>query len=138
MATTWSSTGPRSVKAECTTGSESDPTLATEGMDLGEGSGFGPVGAFGIKVTADAGSTITNTTGLIRFLLWDDITGLWGQAVDLPDLLLTVSGKRQLAGAGYSITSPRGRIAAIPVGVTFTGAKLTINLNATTVAGQWV
>jgi hypothetical protein len=113
---------PRSVKAVATTGSESAPSAATDGMDLTM------VGAVDVVVCADSGQTVTSG-GTLQVWFYDVDTGLWA----LSDYNLSVpTGKRcattvgPSSGKGIPIIAKRGRIAVVPSGVTVSSGSVTI------------
>lgn len=116
MATTWAATSPSpGAKATYSTGSESAPTLVTEGMSLVD------VTAFGVHI--EAGSAFGSSASLVAYL-WNDVSGVWNRA---PELDLTpTSGATATAFSGFEVPSGRGRIAyAQSSGVA--GAVLYIN-----------
>jgi hypothetical protein len=113
---------PRSVKAVATTGSESAPSAATEGMDLTT------VGAVDVIVCADSGQTIT-AGGTIQVWFYDVDVGLWA----LSDYSLSVPTTKRCAttlgpsaGKGIPIIAKRGRIALVPSGMTVSSGGLTL------------
>lgn len=123
MATTWSTLSGRSVKAVCTTGTESAPTLATEGMSL-DG-----VGGFSVHLEGDVTRTIT-TAGTLQAYLYEDVTGIWNRAPDL-DLTPGVTGVRGCGFIGFTVPSARGRIAYLPSGVAVSLGNVNIFILAT-------
>lgn len=125
-STTWSTT-PTGAKAVCTTGSESAPTLVTEGLRLdASNSGVRAVKSF--TVHAETAGTMT-AGGVLQAYLWNPTgnsgNGQWNRA---PDLDLTVSALASQAFPGFTVTSPVGRIAYVPSGV---GLAVTIYINVT-------
>jgi hypothetical protein len=126
MAITWSSTGSRSAKAVCTTGTESPPA---DGLTPAEGVGATISDAMGyhVVVEADSGQTLSGA-GALRAYVWNPFSGVWGRAPAL-DLATTTASVRGLALGNLAIFAPRGRIAFVPNGVTLSSGSLTIYIN---------
>lgn len=134
MATTWTATGSRSVKAVCTTGTEAAPTLATEGMQLDS------VDGFTLYLAADAGQTITGGTSL-KCYLRNRIDGVWARFADWDVSLgagnftvqeTTFAGPS--AGKGWPIIDRADRLAFVPSGVTVSSGNVTLFHNASSLA----
>jgi hypothetical protein len=121
-ATTWSNGawlfgGPGStVIATCSTGTESAPTLATQGISLANLAGF--------VVHAETAGTMT-AGGLLKAYLYNAETGSW---ISAPDLDLTVQALAKQSFSGFTVTAPAGRIAYVPSGV---GVAVTIYIVGT-------
>lgn len=105
--TTWSNgSSARVAIATCTTGTESAPTLATQGLELANVSGF--------AVHAETAGTMTAGGVLQAYLYNPEGSGSWNRA---PDLDLTVQALAKQSFAGFQVTSYAGRIAYVPSGV---------------------
>lgn len=116
-ATTWSSASSgRTVIATCTTGTESAPTLATQGIELANVSGF--------AVHAETAGTMT-AGGVLLAYLYNPQSSVWNRA---PDLDLTVQALADQSFAGFQVTSYAGRLAYVPSGV---GVAVTIYIVGT-------
>ena len=124
-AATWTLTGSTSVKAVAGSGTADAPTLATQGMNLAN------VGGFSVVASADSGQTLSGA-GSLQAYLYDDNVARWARCPDL-DLTCGTASVRDLAFPGFSVLSPRGRIAYVPSGVTVSSGGVTIYLNATKV-----
>jgi hypothetical protein len=122
MATTWTQDATLSTyqaavaKAVCTTGTEADPTLVTEGLDLWSLTGF--------AVHAEAAAAMT-VDGLLKAYAWNPVSARWNP---VPDLDLTVAALQYQAFPGFEVTSGIGRIAYVPSGV---GQAVTLYLVGT-------
>jgi len=125
----WSSTGLYSVKVVCGDGDEVAPTLVTEGLSLDVPSGFFADPAQGFSVTAAADSTRTITSGTLKAYTWDTNAAAWARCPDL-DLTVTEAGGRYLSWSGFTVTSPKGRIAYIPSVVVLSAGGITLYLTA--------
>ena len=113
MSTTYalSKKGFNSTAATCTTGSESAPTLVTDGLSL-EG-----VEAAAVHVESTAAAF---SAGTLQAYLWNpngytDGSGQWNRCSDL-DLTVT-AGLAGQAFAGFKIDGPMGRIDFRPNGL---------------------
>jgi hypothetical protein len=110
-ATTWTTDGTLPAyqaavsKAVCTTGTESAPTLGTQGLDLWNLTGF--------AVHAEAAAAMTAGGKLLAYT-WNPVTSRWNPA---PDLDLVVSALQYQSFAGFQITAGIGRVAFVPSGV---------------------
>lgn len=113
---TWSSIDAYSAKVVCTTGTESAPTLVTEGVSLN-------MLAFTLAAEADASQTITS--GSWAAYLWIESAGGWARAPDL-DVTVGVSGLRRLAWPGFRVFGRRGRIAYVPSSVVVSSGSNTL------------
>ena len=105
--------GASTVVATCTTGTESAPTLATEGLKLQN--------LTGIVAFASAASAMT-AGGQLQAYVYNLASGSWVRA---PDLDLTVQALTGQAWPGFVVTVPTGRIDYRPSG---TGQATTIVL----------
>ncbi len=117
---TWSSIDQYSAKVVCTTGTESAPTLVTEGVALN-------MVSYSLAGEADSGQTITS--GSWAAYLWIESAGGWARAPDL-DVTAGASGLRRLAWAGFMVAGRRGRIAYVP-------ASLVVSSGGSTLYVQW-
>jgi hypothetical protein len=126
MAITWTATGTRSAKAVCTTGTESPPA---DGLTPAEGTGatFSDAMGYHVVVEADSGQTLSGA-GSLRAYVWNPFSGVWGRTPNL-DLATTTAGVRGLALGNLAVFAPRGRIAFVPNGVTFSAGGLTVYIN---------
>jgi hypothetical protein len=109
-ATTWAeiTTLPswaRGASATCTTGTESAPAAATDGLDLGSFAGF--------TVVIEGSGAMTAGGSLLAYVR-NPATGTWARA---PDLDLTVAAIQYQAFAGFLVTADLGRVAFVPSGV---------------------
>lgn len=95
----------RVVKAACTTGTESAPTLVSQGIDL--------LGLAGCAVHAEAAAAMTGGGKLLAYV-WEPVVGRWNAA---PDLDLVVSAIQYQAFAGITVPADVGRLAYVPSGV---------------------
>src|SRR5512146_325831 len=127
---------PRSVVVICTTGTETCASLAsaTDGMLLGpsitEGNIVGPVAGFTVQTEADTGQTLAG--GSLLICVRDDISGRWRLMPDVCALAAAATRDHSpCAGGGFSVTSPRGRIALVPSGVTVSSGSVTVRMLAT-------
>jgi hypothetical protein len=124
MATTWTQDATLSTyqaavaKAVCTTGTEADPTLVTEGLDLWSLTGF--------AVHAEAAAAMT-AGGLLKAYAWNPVTARWNPVSD-GSLDLIVAAVQYQAFQGLEVTSGIGRIAYVPSGV---GQAVTLYLVGT-------
>jgi hypothetical protein len=124
---TWSSTGNSSAKIVCTSGNESAPTLATEGLSLTAG-GIALKG-LGLTAEADTGQTFTATpSGTLQAYLYDDVAAAWVRVPDL-DVSVTATSLRRQGWQGFTVLAARGRIAFVPVSVTLSSGGITLYLN---------
>ena len=121
MATTWSSTGNRSAKATCTSGTESAPSGATPGVNL--------TGCKGVNVVVTADTTLSGAGTLKAYVYDADTFNAWVPCPDL-DLSVTASSVKGQGFAGIYVPGPRGRVAWVPSGVTYTGTNLYVWINA--------
>lgn len=126
----------RSVIVTCTTGTETCASLAsaTDGMLLGpsitEGNVVGPVAGFSVQAEAAAGQTLAS--GSLLVCERDDISGRWRPMPDTCSLSATAARDHSpCTGGGFTVISPRGRIALVPSGVTVSSGSVTIRLLAT-------
>lgn len=121
MAVTYMPLGGRSVQAVFTTANESAPTLATEGLNLADLNGFS------VHVSADSGQTFTAVTGGLAAYIWDELINAWARA---PELDLTIQagavGTRRCSFTGFTVSSPRGRLAYIPASLAVSSGGVTI------------
>jgi hypothetical protein len=123
-ATTWTTdtTVPTNqatvAKAVCTTGTESAPTLVTEGLDLWA--------LTGCTVNAEAAAAMTAGGKLLAYT-WNPVTSRWNPVSD-GSLDLTVSAVQYQAFSGLTVTADIGRIAWVPSGV---GQAVTIYIVCT-------
>lgn len=125
MAATWTlvNGGPFSTLS-VQIGTESAPTLSTEGMNLD--------GVMALTVWLDAGSgqTITADVGQADIYVYDN--AIWGLA---PAIVLSVppgsSGKRRIQLGTLTVDNQRGRLAPILNGVTVSGATATVEILVT-------
>jgi hypothetical protein len=94
--------------ATCTSGSESAPTLVTEGLKLD--------GMRSITVSAEASVALTAVAAGLKAYLWNPITEQWNRA---PDLDLTTVNVTDQAWASFTVTGALkgSRVAWIPDGV---------------------
>ncbi len=108
------------VKATATTGSESAPTVVTEGLSLGSGPSI-----CGIAVIAETAGTMT-AGGLLNAYVWNPESTSW---VRLPDRDLTVAAlaKQAFDGVWVPVATAGSRITWVPSGV---GVAVTIYMNA--------
>lgn len=124
MAMTWSFVGNRSVKVVCTTGTETFGQGATDGLPLPG------VGAFEVFAQCDVGQTFTATPGgVLQAWLYNDVAALWGRCPDL-DQTISAPSVRVQGFVGYTVVTPRGKVAYSPSGVTLSAGGLTIYLIA--------
>jgi hypothetical protein len=125
---TWSSPGPHTAKVVCTTGNESAPTLATEGMPLIN------VSAVAVIAAADSGQTLSGA-GTLQVYVYDPGVGAWARCQDCGEPAVTLSSVRYQSFAPFSALVKRGgRIALVPVGVTVSSGGVTIYLTGEPVA----
>jgi hypothetical protein len=125
---TWTSPGPHTAKVVCTTGNESAPTLATEGMPLIN------VSAVAVIAAADSGQTLSGA-GTLRVYLYDPGVGAWVRCLDCGEPAVSLSSVRYQAFAPFQALVKRGgRIALVPVGVTVSSGGVTIYLTGEPVA----
>lgn len=115
--TTWSNGSSARVSiATCTTGTESAPTLATQGLELANVSGF--------SVVAETAGTMT-AGGVLQAYLYNPESSSWSRS---PDLDLVVQALAKQAFSGFQVTSYAGRLAYVPSGV---GVAVTIYIVGT-------
>jgi hypothetical protein len=126
MAITWSSTGTRSAKAVCTTGTESPPSDSLTPPD-GAGATVADAMGYYVCVEADSGQTLSGA-GSLKAYAWNPLSGVWARVPDL-DLATTTATIRGLGFIGNEVISRRGRIAYVPSGVTYSSGSLTIYIN---------
>lgn len=135
-ACTWTATttsltpgyaGGRSVKAVCTTGSETIATAlanATDGLSLPDLRSF--------SVTAESAVGQTHTAGRLVAYYYDDVAAAWSPITDgRYDAPLSVTAQLRQSALGFAVDTHRKgtRIALIPVGVTLSAGNLTIYIN---------
>ncbi len=114
-STTWDLTEESSkgyVVATCTTGTESAPTLITEGLDLDR--------VKGLTVSYEAAGAIT-ISGVLKAYLWNPISEQWNRAPDI-DLTATTADVDQEWGLEVVGHPPGSRIAFVPVGIGVAGS----------------
>ncbi len=128
MSTTWTTTG-QTAKAVCTTGNESAPSAATEGLALYSTQTFSRLKGFSVSAAADSGQTLSGS-GSLQAYIYDDQAAAWVRVPDL-DLSVTVSGGRYQGWMGYEVMAGRvnARIAFVPVSVGLSAGGITIFLN---------
>jgi hypothetical protein len=115
--TTWSNGSSARVSiATCSTGSESAPTLATQGLELANVSGF--------TVHAETAGTMT-AGGVLQAYLYNPESSSW---IRSPDLDLVVQALAKQSFAGFQVTSYAGRLAFVPSGV---GVAVTVYIVGT-------
>lgn len=125
MATTWASIGARSTKGTSTTGSETSAVLTASSGTLLDG-----VGGFSVHVEATGANTIT-TGGTLQAYIYQDYEAVWSRAPDL-DLTVSATGVKAVGFIGFSVPSPRGRIAYLPNGMAVSGgASIDIDILCT-------
>lgn len=107
----------RVSKVVATTGTESAPAAATDGLNL--------YGITGFSVTIEAAGAMT-AGGLLLAYVRHPVSGVWARA---PDLDLVVSALTNQAFPGFVVTSDMGRVAFVPSGV---GQGATIYVAGTT------
>lgn len=116
--TTWSNGSSARVSiATCSTGTESAPTLATQGLELANVSGF--------SVHAETAGTMTAGGLLLAYVYNPEGSGSWNRA---PDMDLTVQALAKQSFTGFQVTSYAGRIAYVPSGV---GVAVTVYIVGT-------
>ena len=93
--------------ATCTSGSESAPTLVTEGLKLD--------GMRSITVSAEASVALTAVAAGLKGYLWSPITEQWNRA---PDLDLTTVNVTDQSWASFTVTGALkgSRVAWVPDG----------------------
>jgi hypothetical protein len=131
-AATWTATGARSAKAVCASGTCDAPTLATEGANLDA------VSAVSVLVCADSGQTITGGSG-VSLYFYDGTPALWGKkgtALTVPTGSRCAFAEGDSPGLGIPVIAPRGRLAAIPIGITVSSGGVTVFVLATGVKGE--
>jgi hypothetical protein len=106
------------AKAVCTTGTESAPTLVTEGLDLWA--------LTGCALHAEAAAAMTAGGKLLAYA-WNPVTSRWNPISD-GSLDVTVSAVQYEAFSGLTVTADIGRIAWVPSGV---GQAVTIYIVCT-------
>jgi hypothetical protein len=109
--------------ATCTTGTETIPTLATEGLPV-----LNCFRGLSVFIAADATRTLSGT-GTLKVYMYDAGAAAWGEAPDLA-MSATVSGARYHAFPGLFFTASRisGRIAVLPSGVGVSAGGVTVYL----------
>jgi hypothetical protein len=131
MGATWTPLTGRSARAVFTTASESAPTLATEGVNLNDVSGFI------IYAEADSGQTFTATTGSFLAYLWDDFIQAWARAPGFDFSIATGSvGTRRHAEGGWTVSSPRPRLAHVPSSVAVSSGGVTLTYACSSLWGE--
>lgn len=132
MATTWSNPEAYISQAVCTTGTESAPTLATQGLTLKFLTGFE------VYLSADSTKTLSGA-GTLQAFRYSNFLGRWARAPEF-DIVITgalatgITGARDATfkaggyGVGISVVSSRDSIAYVPNGVTVSGGGVTINI----------
>lgn len=105
--------GASNVIITCTTGTETAPTLATQGLRL--------EGLAGLTVVATAATAMT-AGGQLQAYLYVPAAASWVRA---PDLDLTVQALTGQAFPGFTVSVPFGRIDYRPSG---TGLATTISI----------
>jgi hypothetical protein len=131
-AAAWTATGARSAKAVCASGTCDAPTAATEGANLDA------VSAVSVLVCADASQTITGGSG-VSLYFYDATAALWGKkgtALTVPTGSRCAFAEGDSPGLGIPVIAPRGRLAAIPVGITVSSGGTTVYVLATGVKGE--
>lgn len=107
----------RVSKVVCTTGSESAPAAATDGLSL--------YGLTGFSVTIEAAGAMT-AGGVLQAYVRHPVSGVWARA---PDLDLVVAALTNQAFGGFTVVADMARIAFVPSGV---GQGSTIYVSGTT------
>jgi len=122
--TTWSSESQGLISiATCTTGTESAPTLATQGLELSNISGF--TVAVEATVAVDAGFE-TFTAGTLQAYVYNPVSGRWSRDPDLDQSVTAgISGQSY---TGFQVPARSGRIAFIPNGL---GVAVKITIHGT-------
>lgn len=111
MATAWTFPKNMVALATCTSGSESAPTLVTEGLALSPVKGR-PVGSLVVHGEAAGAQTV----GTYRAYLWNPVTARWNRATDL-DIVNTTDRYQASSGIVVPGAYTGGRIAYVPNGV---------------------
>jgi hypothetical protein len=122
---TWTSSGSRSVTSVQSTTEATAPT-ANEGVNLDAVSGFN------IYVEADEGQTLTGSGDLLGYLK-SGIRGRWARGDAQLDLAIPAeaNGHRTYVFSGFTVPSPRGRLAHLCDGVGVSGGGVTITYECT-------
>lgn len=128
MSIAWSNTetNGQSVKAVCSSGTETFGQGATDGVNIAN------LRAIGVIVDADSAQTLSGA-GTLQCWYQGPITGLWSRMSDL-DLSVSLSSVRSQAYASMQIPASRGRIAWVPSSVTVSAGGLTIYINGVPLA----
>lgn len=95
----------RAIKAACTTGTESAPTLVTEGIDLR--------GLSSLSVAVETAGTMT-AGGTLQAYVWNPVTAQWNRC---PALDLTVQALASQAFPTLRVEAGFGRFTYVPNGV---------------------
>lgn len=127
--TTWSqvtTTQHRVNKATCTTGTETGPTSASDGVSMvgqrgfsvsvhvNPGPGSGVCDAGNCQYGPDAAANMT-AGGTLQAWVYNAVPGAWARD---PSLDLTISpAATKMAFTGFSVPAPVGRIAYVPSGI---------------------
>lgn len=113
MSTTWTNPQTNYYLATCTSGSESAPTVVTEGMALTQANYRGKVGS--LSIHAEAAATMT-AGGLLKCYLWNPFSAQWNEC---PDLTITVTALKDESYAGIEVPGAfyGTRVAYVPSGV---------------------
>lgn len=106
------------AKAVCTTGSESAPTLVSEGLALWD--------LRGCDVHAEAAAAMTAGGKLLAYT-WNPVSARWNPISD-GTLDLTAAAVQYQAWSGLTVSADIGRIAWVPSGV---GQAVTIYIICT-------
>jgi hypothetical protein len=119
--------GGRSVKAVCTTGTE---TIASALANATDALALPGLASFSVTVEAVAGQTLTG--GKLAAFYYDDVAAAWSPLLDgTLDATLSATASLRQSFLGFRVTGNRKgtRFALIPSGVTISSGNLTIYIN---------
>lgn len=130
MAAVWTAISGRSTKGVMAA-TDTAPTGAEDGLNLSD------VAGFSIHVELEAGQTITAAAGGLKAYLFDPIVGFWSRTPEL-DVSFASSdvGERRVSRTGYTVSSPRGRLAHIASGMTVSGGGVTVYYSCSILSGE--
>lgn len=122
-AATYTNPTGTTAKIVCASGTCDAPTLATQGLNGADLTGYQ------VTVAADDTRTLSGAGTLLCYV-YDADVGAWARVPDM-DITVGTGSVQYLAFPGVWLAAPRGRIAYVPSSVTVSAGGVTIWLVGT-------